>query len=538
MSDINPIIRRCLNTMVVSLSCLLIAVPASHSNAESPPRPNIVIIMADDMGFSDVGCFGGEIRTPNIDSLASNGLRFTQFYNAARCCPTRASLLTGLYPHEAGMGHMVRGGKTDKPNPYQGYLNRECATIAEVLQTSGYRTYMSGKWHVGEFRPVWPVDRGFDAYYGLISGAMNYFDIRKAKRKGLHRHFAIDDKEITPHGDDFYTTDAFTDHAIRMLEENADKQSPFFLYLAYNAPHWPLHAWEDDIARYEGDYMNGWAQLRKERYAEQLEMGIINPKWKLSPQDPAAADWNSLDEEKRREMDRKMAVYAAQIDRMDWNIGRLIQRLKQMDCLDNTVIFFLSDNGACHESGALGRNFRKDLTGPIGTVNSYHSYGRSWSNASNTPFRLHKHWTHEGGISTPLIIHWPAGIRGKGVIRSQVGHIIDLAPTCYDLAGTIYPNKIKGHDIKPLRGISLVPFFNSKTTRPRTLFWEHSWNRAMRNGDWKLVVNGKHGDWELYNLADDRTELNNLADTMPEKVDALEKLGREWAASCGAHWIP
>ena len=516
--------------------CLGGGLPAAAAPRQ---RPNIVLIMADDLGCSDVGCYGGEIQTPNLDRLAAGGLRFTQFYNGARCCPTRASLLTGVYPHQAGMGGMVTHGDTrEKPTglkqgPYQGYLADNTATIAEALRPAGYRCYMSGKWHVGEFRPYWPVDRGFDRYYGLLSGAMNYFGVMtKGKDRGVNRGFAEDDRVVEP-GPGFFATDTFTDRALAMLDTHPE-DTPFFLYLGYTAPHWPLHAHEHDIAHYRGKYGEGWEALRRQRYEKQQALGYIRPEWALSPADPEAADWDNLDAATREEMDLKMAVYAAQVDNMDQNIGRLVDRLEAMNCLDNTLILFLSDNGACHESGALGNNFRPDLDGPIGSENSYHSYGRSWSNASNTPFRLHKKWAHEGGCASPLIAHWPAGITSHGAFHHQVGHVMDILPTCLELAGAHYPEENIHGPVQPLAGESLAPCFQSDTTRERTLFWEHMGNRAVRQGDWKLVADGSGGSWELYNMAEDRTELNDLAARNPEQTATLEKLWRTWAREVGA----
>jgi arylsulfatase len=445
-------------TIEVLLAAALLVPSAS---APAAARPNVVIILCDDMGYSDIVCFGGEIATPHLDRLAANGLRFTRFYNAARCCPTRASLLSRLYPHQAGMGGMVSRSKDARsPSAYQGYLNHRCVTIAEVLGSAGYATYMAGKWHVGEFRPVWPVDRGFDRYDGLISGGMNYFDINLGRSKNVIRHFAVDGGEYRPPSDGFYSTDAFTDHALEMLRAHDDPQ-PFFLYLAFNAPHWPLHAPEEEVPKYLGKYMDGWSELRRRRHERMVESGLIPASWQLSPQDPDAADWEKLAPAKKRIMDRKMAVYAAMIDRMDQNVGRLVEWLDAQRQLDDTLIFFLSDNGACHEVGPLGLNFRPDLKGAIGTKNSYHSYGLSWSNASNAPFRRHKHWIHEGGIATPLIVHWPAGIRARGQLRRQVGHVIDLMATCVDVAGAEYPQHVGERAIQPMEGVSLRPFFDA-----------------------------------------------------------------------------
>ena len=385
--------------MIRSLPMLMLPVvvflgPSATLSGDERTQPDIVLVLVDDMGYSDIGCYGGEIETPNLDRLARNGLRFTQFYNAARCCPTRAALLTGLYPHQAGVGKMVSQKPSKRPSPTQGYLNQRCVTIAEVLKPAGYRCYMSGKWHVGEFRPAWPIDRGFDRYYGLISGGMNYFDITKPKRKGLKRVFARDDQRLTPGGEGFYSTDAFTNEALASVDGHvkAHGSRPFFLYLAFNAPHWPLHAPTELIRKYQGRYLDGWETLRRERYARMIEAGLIRPEWKLSP--PDGRNWDELSDEQKRELDLRMAIYAAMVDRMDWNIGRVIDRLRELKRLDNTLFLFLSDNGACHEGGLLGGDFRPDLKGPTGTADSYRTYGQSWSNAGNTPFRKHKHWTH------------------------------------------------------------------------------------------------------------------------------------------------
>ncbi|MBN2451052.1 MAG: arylsulfatase [Lentisphaeria bacterium] len=498
-------------------------------------RPNILLILADDMGYSDLGCYGGEIDTANLDRLAANGVRFTRFYNAARCCPTRASLLTGLYPHQAGMGRMV--SRKPKPEgqggPNQGYLNEHCVTIAEVLRDAGYGTYMAGKWHVGEFRPAWPVDRGFDRHFGLISGAMNYWNIELGKSPETVRHFARDGESYRPPPGRFYSTDAFTDNALEMLRGH-DRRKPFFLYLAYNAPHWPLHAPEDLIRKYEGRYREGWSALRRARHRRMLELGVIGERFALSPQDPAAAQWDALDEEQKRIMDRKMAVYAAMIDRMDQNIGRVLDFLRESGQLDHTLVMFLSDNGACHEGGNLGHDFRPDLTGPIGSERSYHSYGLSWSNASNTPFRLHKHWTHEGGVATPLIAHWPAGFQARNAFRHPVGHVMDLMATCAEVAHAQYPARFRGHDITSMEGISLVPFLDSDLPVDRTLFWEHFGNRAVRDGKWKLVATGEKGPWELYDMDRDPCELRNLATEQPERVTALKASWIAWAQRVGA----
>lgn len=493
-------------------------------------RPNIVLIMADDMGYSDLGCYGSEIDTPNIDSLAKDGMRFTQFYNAARCCPTRASLLTGLYPHQAGMGKMV---STKGPKgPYQGYLNNKCVTIAEVLGAAGFNTYMSGKWHIGEQRPVWPTDRGFDRYFGLISGGANYFDITKGKSKNTKRQMAIDDKPWNPPKEGFYMTDAISDNAVKMLGEQDGKDNPFFMYVAYTAPHWPLHALPEDIAKYKGKYMGGWDKLRKERYNRMIKMGLIDSKWKLSEADDGVADWDSVED--KEAMDLKMAVYAAQIDRMDQGIGKIMDKLKAMGAEDNTLVLFLADNGACHEGDALGFDRRNNGV-PCGGVDSYMSYGRSWANVGNTPFRMYKHWVHEGGAATPLIARWPNVIKEKGGLTRQPGHIIDIMATCCDVAGAAYPKEYKGNQITPMEGKSLAPIFkNVERAGHEAIYWEHYGNKAIRAGKWKLVLEGNK-KWGLYDLEADRTETNDLSDKHPDIAKDLKQKYDAWAKRCGVN---
>jgi len=501
---------------------------ARASAASASKRPNIVVILADDMGYSDIGCYGSEIHTPNLDRLAAEGLRFSQFYNAARCCPTRASLLTGLYPHQAGMGGMVsRPGKSAPEGPYQGYLNQTCVTIAEVLRASGYRTYMSGKWHVGEAPEYWPRKRGFDRYFGLISGASSYWEI--LEQKGRERVMARDDARFTPEPGDFYMTDAFSDYAVQCLEEHQGSEDPFFLYLAFTAPHWPLHAWPEDIAKYKGTYTQGWDQLRKQRYKRMVELGIIDPKWALSPRDDQVPAWAT--EENKEDWDLRMAVYAAMIDRMDQGIGRVLASLEKMGVAENTLVLFLSDNGGCHE-GVAKRRLNRPGTRP-GERGSFVAYQRPWANASNTPFRLFKHWIHEGGIATPCVVRWPARLQARGKLTHQVAHVTDIMATCIDAAGAAYPETYQGHAITPLVGKSLCPIFEGQTRTPHeALYWEHQGNRGVRQANLKLVAT-RQGDWELYDLEADRTELHNLAAQQSEKAKELLGLYDAWADRTG-----
>ncbi|UCH11801.1 MAG: arylsulfatase [Fidelibacterota bacterium] len=501
------------------------------TTTEAANRPNIILIMADDMGFSDVGCYGGEIHTPNIDGLAADGIRFTNFYNAARCCPTRAALLTGLYPHQAGIGGMVsRPDNPKPPGPYQGYLNDQCVTIAEVLRGAGYHTLMSGKWHVGESKPHWPLDRGFERYFGLINGAANYFDFTKGKAPGRKRVIAIDDQPYVPPKEGFYLTDAISEYAVNYLAEYGHQDQPFFLYVSYTAPHWPLHALPEDIEKYRGTYRKGWDTLRKERYERLLELGLIDRKWSLSDRDAEVPPWQSI--ENKAEMDLKMAVYAAQIDRMDQGIGRILRTLRSLGKEQDTLVLFLSDNGGCHEDSPLGFDLRNNGL-PPGGVDSFMSYGSAWANASNTPFRLFKHWVHEGGIATPFVARWPAVIKQRGQIDHQGGHVIDLMATCCDLAGVPYPETYQGRDIHPLEGKSLLPILQGEQRQGHdALYWEHEGNRAVRRGRWKLV-SVENGAWELYDLEADRTELHDLAGEQPELVKELLAMYNAWARRCG-----
>jgi len=502
---------------------------AHAGNKLSAARPNIVIIMADDMGYSDIGCYGSEISTPNIDRLAANGLRFKNFYNNAKCCPSRASLLTGLYNHEAGMGNMVTNADAEiQPGPYQGFLNENCMTIAEVLRTGGYSTYMSGKWHLGERPEHWPLQRGFDKYFGLISGASSYFEIIKEPRI---RTMAYGNKSWTPPAKGFYLTDAISDSAVAFINSHSKekKENPFFLYVAYTSPHWPLHALEEDIKKYEGRYTTGWDSLRVERYKKMLRLGIITEKYKLSPRTEGIPSWKEV--EGKDLWIRRMQVYSAMIDRMDQGIGRVINTLEKLKKLDNTLILFLADNGGCAEI-ASSRNL--GIPGvPIGDKGSYDSYREPWANASNTPYRYYKNWLYEGGIRTPLIIYYPKVLKEKGNLTDQVGHLTDIMPTCIEIAGAKYPAQFKNSSLKSLRGKSLLPVFKGGTVERRApIFWEYAGGKAMRQGYWKLVKrNG--GEWELYDLKADPTELNELSNSRSEILKSMSSAYADWEKEVG-----
>jgi arylsulfatase len=489
--------------------------------ASKSKRPNIVVILADDMGFSDLGCYGSEIDTPNLNRLADGGLRFTHFRNTARCCPSRASLLTGLYPHQTGVGLMV--GDRGRP-AYQGYLNDRCVTLAEVLRPAGYHTLMSGKWHVGENRPHWPTDRGFERYFGLIGGASNYFRVDDPDPKHT-RQMALDDKPWTPPSDGFYMTDAIADHSVSFLDQYGRGEQPFFLYTAFTAPHYPLHALPEDIAKYEGKYMKGWDVLRRERHRRMIDMGIVDQRWPLTPRDEEAPAWETVKDKKA--WDRRMAVYAAQIDRMDQGIGRILRKIRELGAEENTLVMFLADNGGCAEIVDRGK------PGVLpGMPDSFMSYGIPWANASNTPFRLYKSWVHEGGIATPFIVRWPSEIAARGKTTSQDAHMVDIMATCVEASGARYPSA----SIQPMEGKSLLPAFRGKLIGDRKLYWEHQGNRAVLDGKWKLASRYP-GNWELYDLDADRTEMHDLAATLPDKAAQMARDYNIWAQRCGvAPW--
>lgn len=494
--------------------CLAAHAPAATSRPSlEGARPNILLIMCDDMGWSDIGCYGGEIQTPNLDRLAGEGLRFTQFYNCAKCTTTRAAIMTGLHPR--------RGGRS--------LLNDNLVTVAEVLKTAGYQTGLSGKWHLGSRAPHRPVDRGFDEYYGLMDGACNFFNPVQPDpqfKGGNVRVFGHNDQLITAFPDDFYTTDAFTDHAVRTIHRFATNDSPFFVHVTYNAPHYPLHAWPEDIAKYEGKYLGGWQALRESRHRRQIELGLIDPQWQLPPPDPEVLDWEN--QENKRWQDRRMAVYAAMVDRMDQGIGRLLQALRDTGTDQNTVVMFLSDNGGCSEE--YGHDTPEFLPGP---KENYTTCGPSWAYAQNTPFRRFKAWMHEGGISTPFIVRWPGRVPAGAVTR-QVAHIIDLMPTFVELAGAVYPAEFNGHAVLPVEGLSLTPVLaGGERSGHQTLWWEFSGNRAVRQGDWKLCWDKREKRWELYDLKADRTEMNDLAPAHPERVRALAASWQAWARRTG-----
>lgn len=565
--------------MTFLLVILLVLGGYTSGDRGGSERPNIVLIMSDDMGYSDIGAYGGEIRTPNLDALADAGLRFSQFYNTARCVPTRAALLTGLYPAQTGAGFMI--GDQGLPG-YRGDLNRQSVTLAEVLKSAGYSTYMSGKWHVtrqlediDSLKYNWPRQRGFDRFYGTITGAGSFWDPWTLTR-GNTFITPENDPEYQP--DRFYYTDAISDNAVRYIQEHleSDEEDPFFMYVSYTAAHWPLHAPEEEIEAYEGMYDDGYQSVRTRRVQRLHELGLIDPSWDLT--EPVAS-WDTLSH--RAWHARNMEVYAAMVTRMDKGIGEIVRTLEREGALENTVILYLQDNGACAEVldwvGEPRSEYRQLADAPVydpmgpdelqtrtfplrnrdgypvviqseqvmaGSDQTYHAYGPTWANVSNTPFREFKHWVHEGGIATPLIVHWPAAIADEGEIRRQPSHIIDVMATAVDLADAHYPTVYQGNEITPMEGESLVPVFLEDATPARNaIFFEHEGNRAVRQGKWKLVSTAYDGaglfievdtlatnEWELFDMEADRTETVDLADEHPQRVEEMAELWTQWAA--------
>ncbi|MCZ6704732.1 MAG: arylsulfatase [Bacteroidetes bacterium] len=542
----------------------IVLIGALSSQAE---RPNIVILFADDLGYSDIGCYGGEIETPNLDRLAAEGVRFTQFYNTSRCCPSRASLLTGLYSHEAGIGMMVY---KDFGIGYRENINDRCVTFGEVLKAAGYQTMMTGKWHVGHKDPkARPEVRGFDKFTGIYSHIDSYWKVLKNCPVYKDQVLIIEPQEspTNPYHPEeaFYTTDYFTDAALDYIEQAAaDDSKPFLLYVAYNAPHFPLETPEHLTEKYRGRYMKGWDVLRREKLERMKAMGLV-PETQRLP-DVVGFDrekiegfgnvgvdtgplpkWDTLSNEDKEELDFRRAMYAGQVDRMDWNIGRIIERLKETGEYENTVILFLSDNGCSGELDLFGMNWdtykssnydewRKKGGWSI-------SQGQCWASYSNTPFRKYKKFVHEGGIATPFFVHWPAGIKDTGRIVSEFFfHLIDIMPTLCDLADVDYPKEFNGNRIKPSEGVSMLPYLLGKETETsdRSIYWQHENHSAIRAGDWKLVTNNDRSDdpWELYNFSEDRSESNNLASQYPDIAKELHSRWKQWARDVNALPFP
>ncbi|HEY7115180.1 MAG TPA: arylsulfatase [Tepidisphaeraceae bacterium] len=521
-------------TAIITLAtaCMCSCRAGAQPRPATPTRPNVVLILADDMGYSDLGCYGSEIATPNIDRLAHDGVRFTQFYNQARCCPSRAALLTGRYPHQVGIGAMIDDyakwirDAANRPS-YSDHLATDSPTLPELLRGAGYRTLMCGKWHLG-YRPAeWPVHRGFDRSFALIPGAMNYYGGDSGN--GPRAPMALDDQPFTPPHDGFYSTDAFADRAIEFLNEAKSKGAPFFLYLAFNAPHWPLQAPAEDIQKYKDTYDAGWQSIRQGRLRRMVDLGIVPTGSTMAPMDRGRQKpWNQLTDAQRREWSLRMSIYAAQVSRLDRNVGRVLDGLDRLGVASDTLVLFISDNG-----GAAEDPHRSTAGATLGTRDSFWGYARPWATVSNTPWRLHKTTAYEGGISTPAIARWPAGIPADahGRLVREPAHLIDIMPTLLALAGATYPVTAQRH----MEGQDILPMIKGQPGQAdRTFRWEHEGNRAIRKGKWKLVMLGssKNG-WELYDIDADRIESHNLAADHPDIVQDLGAEYDRWAQRCG-----
>ncbi len=499
---------------------VLVGLLAGSVSAEPPLRPNIVLILCDDLGFSDLGCYGGEICTPNLDRLAAEGMRFTQFYNCAVCSATRAALLTGLHPRHSA-------------------LRKDMVSVAQLLHQAGYGTALVGKWGLAGT----PLDRGFDAFYGITGGCCNYFNpaMRDPSFEGSgYRPFYDNRRRITEFADGFYTTDAFTERAVADIRRFVSGGKPFFEYVCYTAPHFPLHARAEDIARHKGQYRMGYYELRKRRHQRQVEMGLFERPCTLSPVDRSRGQWRHdwdiprwEDVKNLARENRRMEVYAAMVECLDRGVGRILQTLEELGIADETLVMFLSDNGGCAtdtESKVPTDPHNFELPGDI---NSYSSVGPGWGWAQNTPFRRYKVWTYEGGICTPMIARWPGVIR-PGAITHEVGHVVDILPTGVELAGATYPKEVDGTPILPCEGTSLVSVLRGKKRDEHdALCWYVYGNRAVRRGQWKLVWGHTTARWELYDLHADRTELDDLSAQHPELVEELSAAWGAWAERTG-----
>ena len=563
----NTIIKQGLNLALLGI----VSIPLYAQKPQVKlKRPNVIVILTDDMGFSDIGCYGSEIRTPNIDRIAANGVRFTHFYNTARCSPTRASLLTGLYPHEAGMGHLANSNFDE--DGYRDDLSKNAVTMAEVFKSAGYTTYMAGKWHISQGitpkgdQSNWPRQRGFDHFFGTLNGSGSYYDPGTL----------VSNNTFIAPGKDFYYTNAISDTVVKYITKHP-KGKPFFTYVAFTAAHWPLHAPEKAVQKYKGVYDKGWDAIREQRFEKLKKLGIISKACLLSARTEDIPAWE--DEKMKEWQVRRMEVYAAMVDIMDQGIGRIITALEKKGELDNTVILYMHDNGGCAEPVGTdkmeipltvdqkilhplspdsvfygkqpeyardGRYVRSGRGVMAGEPDTWEAYGREWANVSNTPFRLYKHFTHEGGIASPFIVQWPKGIAARGELRTQNSHLIDVMATCLDITGIPYPKEFNGKKIQPYEGVSLVPAFNNQPIKRVSLFWEHEGNRAIRVGNWKLVSKTQKEKkftaadekaWELYDMDKDPSETNNLATKYPEKVKELALLwGKEALRTKAKPW--
>jgi arylsulfatase len=562
-------VRRSVEVAAALLSLLLAVLPA----AAATRPPNIVLIVADDLGFSDLGSYGGEIETPALDRLALEGVRFTRFYGSARCSPSRAALLTGVWPHEAGMGHLAN----DWGRPaYRGAIPASVPTIAERLRDLGYSTHMIGKWHLTPERPAedsatasaavadetatpdsWPLQRGFDSFYGTLGGSDSYFDPMLLYDGNRRAVWPPPDAGPAPGRP--YLTEVLGDRAARLVTQQLEtaRDRPFFLYLAFTAPHWPLMAPESEIERYRGRFDAGWDELRSARFARQRELGIVAAGAELPARDAGVLPWEETPDHAWQS--RRLEVYAAMVTAMDRAVGHVIDALESAAALDDTVILFLSDNGACGEelrgvyalAPMFVRHPRQTADGrPVrfadrpdvvpGPADTWSTYGRSWAHLSNTPLRSYKHWTYEGGITVPFFVHWPAGLASHGgTIETTAGHVVDVVPTLEAIAGggSSAPAVESAPSALPLRGASLLPLLRGETLEPRPLYFEHEGNRAIMEGDWKLVSRWPFG-WELYDLASDRSETRDVAPSDPERVGEMAARWTAWASAVGVEPWP
>jgi len=539
-----------LSRILTFLLLCALALPAA------PERPNVLVILLDDLGYSDLGSYGGEIPTPNMDRLARGGVRMSQLYNSARCCPSRAALMTGLHPHQVGIGSFAhREPVTDRGPAYAGHLNNRCVTMAEALQPAGYRTYMVGKWHMSE---PGPIARGFEEFYGYVHGYAQdqwtpdrYVCLPRGRKP-----------ELSYKPGEFYATDAFSDYAVEFLDRALEQEDPWFLYLAHSSPHFPVQAPQPSVERFVDIYRQGWDKLRAARYARMNEMGLATTAWKftersLVPVEPSGIAngfpgkpnpaWDTLPADRREDLAYRMATFAAMVWHVDLGVGRIIERLESAGQLDNTLILLLSDNGACYEWGPYGFDgpSRKaiqilhtgDQLKTIGGPGTHHSYGSAWANLGNTPLRLYKHFIHEGGISTPFIAHWPRTIKPNSEFIREPAHLVDILPTVLAAAGAEYPERFKGNAIIPAEGRNLLPVFAGGTLGERSLAFEHQQARGLRKGKWKIVWGKRMPypiEWELYDMENDRTETTNLADKHPEITKRLAGEWVAWAKRVGA----
>ncbi len=492
-------------------------------------RPNIILVLVDDLGFTDIEPFGGlDVKTPNLSKLAAEGTRFQEFYNNSICAPTRASLLTGQYAHKAGIGYFnVNLGLP----AYQGFLNKESLTLGEVLKSAGYSTILSGKWHVGDDYDQWPGQRGFERSFGFIGGAVNFYEINDKDNPSVPL-LKNNEPFYLPKGR--YLTDEITDQAISFLHEQDKEQKPFFLYLAYNAPHWPLQAPEEDIQKYNGIYEQGWDSLRTDRYRQAIEKGVFPKGQKIAERDSAIQFWNKLTYDEQQYWQRRQQVFAGMIDHVDQGLGKLLETLRELKKDENTVIIFLSDNGA--QGGERTRIYTIRNAETVGRPGSYDIQNSNWSQTGNSPLRSYKNNPYEGGIGAPFIAWYPKEIKANA-IKKGTGHIIDIAPTLYDFAQAEYPEAVGNIKANSLSGVSLRNLLSTgqnQIDRPKPLFWERAGNRAVRHGKWKLVsLYGNRNQVELYNIDEDRAENNNVVDQFPEIVQELENLYTQWAKETG-----